>query len=271
MATSAAPIRLAGPADSELQATEFGAQLLSWRCRGRERLYLSPRADFSGAAIRGGVPVIFPQFAAHGPGPRHGFARTRHWRALPTDARIPRLAFALDDDAATRALWPHRFQAVLEAEAEPDRLHIGLNVRNRGDDACEFTVALHTYLRVDDLAGVRLEGLEDRPYLDSTAAGRACPGAATPLRLEGEIDRIYPGARAPLRLCDGAHVLRVEAQGFADAVVWNPGAALAAGLADLGQDEQRRFVCVEAARIVEPVRLAPGESWRGRQSLIVES
>ncbi|WP_363800651.1 D-hexose-6-phosphate mutarotase [Lysobacter firmicutimachus] len=270
MALPDAPLRLAGPADSEALATAFGAQLLSWRCRGRERLYLSPRADFSGTAIRGGVPVIFPQFAARGPGPRHGFARTRDWRVLPTDARIPRLAFALDDDDATRALWPHRFQAVLEAEAEPDRLHIGLSVRNRGDEAFEFTVALHTYLRVDDLAGARLHGLEDRPYLDSVAGGRACAAAGAPLRFDGELDRLYPQARAPLRLCDGAHVLRVEAHGFADAVVWNPGAALAAGLGDLGEGEQGRFVCVEAGCIAEPVRLAPGASWRGRQSLIVE-
>jgi len=270
MALPDAPLRLAGPADSQAQATAFGAQLLSWHCRGRERLYLSPRADFSGAAIRGGVPVIFPQFAARGSGPRHGFARTRRWRVLPGDPQAPRLAFAFEDDEATRALWPHRFHAELEIRAEPDRLHVGLGVRNRGEEACEFTVALHTYLCVDDLAGVRLEGLEDRPYLDSAAGGRACAAAGTPLRFDGELDRIYPDVRAPLRLCDGAHALRVEAQGFADAVVWNPGAALAAGLADLGEGEQRRFVCVEAGCIAEPVRLAPDESWHGRQTLIVE-
>ena len=59
-----------------------GAHVTSWRPMGEadDRLYLSARSEFSGAAaIRGGVPVIFPQFAAEGPLPKHGFARTTTW------------------------------------------------------------------------------------------------------------------------------------------------------------------------------------------------
>ena len=41
-----------------------GAHVLSWiPADGRERLFLGERAIYAeGAAIRGGVPVIFPQF-----------------------------------------------------------------------------------------------------------------------------------------------------------------------------------------------------------------
>ena len=59
-----------------------GAHVTSWRPMGDadDRLYLSARSELDGkAAIRGGVPVIFPQFAAEGPLPRHGFARTSLW------------------------------------------------------------------------------------------------------------------------------------------------------------------------------------------------
>ena len=47
-----------------------GAHVTSWRPAGtrEERLFLSERSEFrGGAAIRGGIPVIFPQFAAEGP------------------------------------------------------------------------------------------------------------------------------------------------------------------------------------------------------------
>ncbi|MBS1199048.1 MAG: D-hexose-6-phosphate mutarotase, partial [Proteobacteria bacterium] len=57
-----------------------GAQVLSWipAMGGGERLYLSERAVFqAGQPIRGGIPVIFPQFANFGSGQRHGFARLR--------------------------------------------------------------------------------------------------------------------------------------------------------------------------------------------------
>ncbi|MFX6031775.1 hypothetical protein ABTE99_19565, partial [Acinetobacter baumannii] len=61
-----------------------GAQVLSWvMADGVERLYLSPRSVFDGhTAIRGGVPVCFPQFNQRGPLAKHGFARNLPWRVV---------------------------------------------------------------------------------------------------------------------------------------------------------------------------------------------
>lgn len=61
---------------------------MSWIHRGKGRLFTSPRAVFrSGQAIRGGIPVIFPQFGACGPGLRHGFARLLEWAPVQATAR----------------------------------------------------------------------------------------------------------------------------------------------------------------------------------------
>ncbi|MEH6418238.1 D-hexose-6-phosphate mutarotase [Pseudomonas sp. CGJS7] len=258
--------------DGHLHAAPFGAHLLSWHCGGSERLYLSPRASFgAGKAIRGGVPVIFPQFSARGDGPRHGFARTLTWEALDTaDAASPRLSFRLTDREETRRHWPYRFEAELDLEPTAERLRIALSVRNTDPNPIEFTAALHTYLRVADIAGTLVHGLEDRPYVDSTRGDAHCPPSDAPVRFEGEVDRIYPDTRQPLRLTDGEQLLRLEAEGFADTVVWNPGAELAAGLADLGAGEHRHFVCVEAGNVLSPVRLEPGAAWTGAQILTVE-
>jgi glucose-6-phosphate 1-epimerase len=46
-------------------------------------------------------------------------------------------------------------------------------------------------------------------------------------------------------------------------VVWNPGAADTAALADMEDEEYQRFVCIEPAQLT-PVALAPGSEWIGR-------
>lgn len=258
--------------DGRIEASAFGAHALSWRCQGRERLYLSPRASFGeGKAIRGGVPVIFPQFGERGGGPRHGFARTSVWEPLASDPAHPtRLAFGLRDSDDSLRHWPHRFQAELSLQPDDNRLRIALQVRNVDSSAFEFSVALHTYLRVADIAGTLVHGLEDRPYFDSARDGKRVEPTDAPVRFDGEVDRIYSETHRALRVTDGEQLLRLETEGFADTVVWNPGAALAAELADLGAGEQRHFVCVEAANILSPIRLEPGALWTGAQTLIVE-
>src|SRR5205823_1519128 len=84
---------------------------------GTERLFLSTRSEFSsGRAIRGGVPVIFPQFASEGPLPKHGFARNLPWQFVsctPHGSDRAAATLRLDASAATKAIWPHAFQAEL--------------------------------------------------------------------------------------------------------------------------------------------------------------
>ena len=68
--------KLTLPCGDSLRVALHGAHVLSWVSQGRERLYLSPHSVMDAhAAIRGGVPVCFPQFNQRGPLPKHGFAR----------------------------------------------------------------------------------------------------------------------------------------------------------------------------------------------------
>lgn len=268
-------LRLHGPGGAYADVSEYGAHVVSWRdAGGRERLFLSPDANFgAGQAIRGGVPVIFPQFAGRGALAKHGFARNRPWRtglAERFDDGSAGLRFTLEPDAGTRAAWPHEFEATLDLRLAAHALEIGLAVHNRGATAFAFTAALHSYLAVADIAQATLSGLQDRPYEDS--AGGAWRVQAEPaLRFEGELDRIYPDVRGPLQLACAQDSLRIEAEGFPDVVVWNPGAELAAALSDLRAGRHRHFVCVEAAAVLSPVVLAPGGSWSGRQRLLVSA
>ena len=120
-------LRLNGPRGASAIISKLGAQVLSWvPPDGKERLFLSDKAVFDGSvAMRGGVPVCFPQFAELGELPKHGLVRTREWsvasRRCGDDYALATLEIA--DDAETRALWPHAFKAEMTVMLEVDRVY----------------------------------------------------------------------------------------------------------------------------------------------------
>ena len=95
------------------------------------------------------------------------------------------------------------------------------------------------------------------------------PAEAAALHSPINIDRVYVEAPARLHLDDGHEHLAISQSGFGDTVVWNPGGALCARLADLPPDGYRSMLCVEAALIDRPITLAPGQQWQGWQELRV--
>ena len=248
-----------------------GAQVVSWQpAGGDEQLFLSGRSRFGpGASVRGGMPVIFPQFNERGPLPRHGFVRSRPWEPARSEvgADDALAVLQLTDDAQTRALWSHSFALELTVCVRGDRLDVELAVSNTGDSAFDFMAALHTYLRVAEVEAARLTGLHGCRYEDFTS-GTTHLDEADAVRVDREIDRIYTGAGGPLALAEAQRQLRIEAANFPEVVVWNPWQEKAAAMADLQAADFRRFLCVEAALIGEPVRLAAAEQWWGRQTLI---
>lgn len=251
-----------------------GAHLASWKPAGNRdsALFLSADSAYApGFAIRGGVPLIFPQFASEGALPKHGFARTAPWslqdtRQLDEGGASARLRW--QDDETTRALWPHAFAAGLEVRIGGAQLQLQLDIRNTGTSEFQFTAALHTYLRIDALAAARVHGLQGLRYRDTAAGGTPGIEAASALAIVGETDRLYFDTPATLRVEDTGRRIELHQQGFCDTVIWNPGAERAAGLSDLEPDGWQRMLCVEAAVVGRPVRLAPGASWRGGQALV---
>ena len=249
-----------------------GAHVLGWTpADGVERLYLSPDAVFDGqAAIRGGVPVCWPQFNQRGPLAKHGFARNMAWRVEPFDPAAPsEVRLVLTDSEATRALWPHGFRATLIVTLTPQGLRTALDVVNTGAAPWSFTAALHTYLRVDEIADARLEGLQGAARWDAVRDLRH-PETAEALRFGEEFDSVYAAPAAPLRLVQPRGTVEIaQSASCTETVVWNPGPVLAAKLSDLPDDGWRHMLCVEAARIDEAVLLQPGAAWQGWQQLSV--
>lgn len=249
-----------------------GAQVLSWIPAGSdERLYLSELACLDGSkAIRGGIPVCFPQFSGLGKLPKHGLVRQATW-----DAREQRngmdhalVTLGLGDDAHTHALWPGMFDAELTVVVEQRRLDVEFSVRNTGHAPFAFTAALHTYLRVREVENAALEGLYGFEYRDAADGDRIKRETGEAVRVEGEVNRVYHGVTRPLLLRDNGRSLGIRAEGFPDVVVWNPWEAHCATLADMPALGFRHMLCVEAAAARQRIALDAGDEWTGRQTLI---
>ncbi len=266
-----AALRLNGPRGASAVVSKLGAQVLSWVTPdGRERLFLSDKAVFDGSvAIRGGIPVCWPQFASLGELPKHGFVRTLPWQvsAQRGGDDYALLTLELADDATTRALWPHAFRLELTVMLETDRLDLELSVNNTGDSAFAFTGALHSYLRVVQVEDVTLEGLYGHDYRDAAKGNVVVRDTGTHIAVEGEMDRVYRRVKRPQLLQAGNLSLAIQGQGFPDVVVWNPWVDKCATLADMPADGWRHMLCVEAVA-EQPVVVAAGDEWYGRQTLV---
>jgi glucose-6-phosphate 1-epimerase len=252
---------------------DHGAQVLSWSpAQGGPGLYLSDRSLYGGKeAIRGGVPIIFPQFAERGPGQHHGFARRSNWQlAFEGEENGQTVArYRLGDRYAADEDWPHPFDLEFETAFSGQELHMRLTVHNPSDHAWEFGAALHTYLHVGDVDRIAICGLQGHRYIDKVQAGAAATQDVESLSIRGEVDRIYLDVQEPVVVFDGERRITVRKDGFRDVVIWNPGPA--EPKADMAPGDFRSFVCVEAGAIGETVVLPPQGRWSGRQSLVIEA
>lgn len=248
----------------------YAGQVLSFQPAGvaDDLLFVSERAYYAeGKAIKGGVPICWPWFGADPEGlgrPAHGVVRNRHWTvqdtsALPGGETLVTLGFAAGDDV--RLWWPHAFSLRLMIKVGKV-LELRLVTENQAEQPWPLTQAFHTYFKVGDIRRVKVLGLEGRDYLDKAKSGggerKTQTGAVC---IDGEVDRIYVDTAGDLLIDDaaGQRRIRIQSSGSQSAVVWNPGAAIAASMADLQDDDYERFLCVETTNAAsDAVILVPG-------------
>jgi glucose-6-phosphate 1-epimerase len=258
------------PNGDSVFVAQQGAHVLSWQAQGKERLFLSPLSVCDGVtAIRGGVPVCFPQFNQRGNLPKHGFARNMPWRLVQERSQGPQKVFELSSNDVTLALWPHAFKTFLTVNLAPSSLQMTLTVENHGQQSLSFTGALHTYFAVDAISQVSLQGQTEQPEWDAVKDTRQkCSGQ---LRFDAEFDRVYDvqsETQPHWTLQDGSATLQIsQSASWGQSVVWNPGADKCVQLKDMPATGYQRMLCVEAARVTSSIEVLPNQSWVGWQLL----
>lgn len=244
-----------------------GAHITSWIPAGcDEVIFLSEKSHWQdGRAIRGGVPICFPWFRAKSDdpaAPAHGFVRTKMWQldsiTAGEEGSVTVQCSTTSDDG-TRRWWPHEFR-LLHRITIGKQLRMELVVTNTGSSPFRFEEALHTYFRVAQVQEIHVRGLDGVSYLDNTDANREKVQSGD-LVLTGTTDNAYIATRSAADVVDRVlrRTLQTKKENSSTTIVWNPWERGAASLADLGDDEWRQMICVEASNILgSAVLLEPG-------------
>ncbi len=120
-------------------------------------MFYSDKAIFEqGKAIRGGIPLVWPQFGP-GPLPQHGFARVKTWRVSKknTSGDVS-VDLQLSDDEDTLKVWPHKFTLTLTVRLSEQSIYQELTVKNQDNQTFEFKTLFHTYFKVDDIKTTKM-------------------------------------------------------------------------------------------------------------------
>jgi len=265
-------ITLSHPKGSRLEVYLYGAHITSFKTsKGEELLFMSSKAIFKETkAIRGGIPVIFPQF---GPGelPQHGFARVSHWLITETKVNSDSVSvtLTLNDSEETRKLWPNAFSleytVILQ---DDDKLSMQLKITNKNPTkSFSFTNALHTYFKVQDIHKVTVLGLAGLMYIDKTQKGEKFQENNEEISIVGETDRVYLSTPDVVKIGQGSGTILLQKEGFPDCVIWNPWIQKAKEMVDFGDEDWREMICAEVGQIGTPSNVSAGSSWIGKQIL----
>ncbi|SHF06883.1 glucose-6-phosphate 1-epimerase [Microbulbifer donghaiensis] len=239
-----------------------GAQLLEFQATDREPLlWLSPKAQFEpGKAVRGGIPLCLPWFGINRVDPakpKHGLVRTQTWElaaAKELAGGDVELVFTFRHNGDELFAAPFFCEFTMRLGRE---LRLLLRLENLAEAAVEYSWAWHTYFPVESVREIEVHGLEHAEYLDNTRelARFRQEGSLT---FPGEVDRVFENAPAHQKILT-RNPITTHSDNCHSVITWNPGAELAATLADVGE-HCGEFVCVEHGNaFADSWQLAAGE------------
>jgi len=229
-----------------------GAHLIDWQPAGEQPvLWLSKTSAFKeGVAIRGGIPICWPWFGKVA-SPNHGFARILPWQLSEhhEDDQQVTLTLTLRDSAETEKYWPHTFALSVKYVLGKT---CSVTLEAKGD--FKNTAALHSYFNIGDITQTTLSGLGNS-YLDKVNGGVTAQQHGDVAFKGEEVDRVYTHPDAISQIHDPLHhrVIEIHHHNHSDVVAWNPGAKAAKNIGDMPDDGYQTFVCVETARVNEPL------------------
>lgn len=258
-----------------IKYTLQGAHLFHWQPINSNApiLFCSNKALFQpGKAIRGGVPICWPWFGPKHGFAQHGFVRTSDWTLVLDETKEDkhRILLSLNDSDATFSIFPFKFHLLLEIVESIDQLIISLTTTNKGNQPFQITSALHTYFNIGDISEILIDGLQNYEYYDKIDNLNK-KEESRHLKIQSETDRIY-NTSATTTIIDPIlnRTIKIE-HDASSIVIWNPWQEKSKVIADLEDDDYKKFICIESAFAPEQKSIQPQQSLTLKQSITVQT
>jgi glucose-6-phosphate 1-epimerase len=242
-----------------------GAHITGFQKNGEPPLlFMSDESLFApDQAIRGGVPICFPWFGSREGLPAHGFARVTALDLVKTVVS-PDGSVRVDLRLPQNAGGTNAFRGTVDFTVTVgNTLAMELQVTNPSSEPLSFEECLHAYFSVGDINDVSITGLKNAHYLDKTDGNARKLETGDAIKIISETDRVYLDSTSAVEIHDAKlrRIIRVEKASSSSTVVWNPWIAKSKAMADFGDEEFRRMVCVEAGNVGQnQIILAPGKT-----------
>lgn len=266
---------------ASIQIHPLGATLISYKTNGSDVLFCSKQALMDGSKpIRGGVPLVFPNFGPpkQGDMPQHGYARRNVWTCVKeydTEAAAGAVweldPSAVKDGLGSQTVSPCTLRYTVEFSAK--QITTTITVCNT-TAAVPFQTLLHTYYTVEnalDATQCFVKGLQGYAVTDKVSPSIVGPIGEAIVAIKAETDCIYspPAGTKDVEVTIGTgkgRTVSMVAKGVVNGesvpvscVVWNPYIEKAAALGDFGNEEYKTMICVEPGILGDDAVVAAGK------------
>lgn len=241
----------------------FGAHVLSFYPHqdGRERLWVSPHADLTGAKpIRGGIPLCWPWFGPDNPFndetlPSHGFLRTQMWHVESEHETDDATVVTLKPSSTKLSVFSFELDVSLTIRVG-NTLSVALNTENNDKQAVKINAALHSYFSIEKVALAEIVGI-DGQYKDKLD-NWAVKDTPAPYQISSETDRVHLCTNNETSIKTQNYTTTMCHSGHDSLVVWNPWTG-AASMHDMDAFGYKNMLCIETA-LTQWLVLKSGES-----------
>ena len=228
---------------AECKISLWGGHIISYRPKTEEHdiFWLGDLNKFDNiSAIRGGIPVCWPRFAAEKLNdhfPRHGFARISNWklkRIDVTDNKIEVDLSLIPDEKYNLNILTNLFIKIT------DRLECSLETINNSNENFVFSEALHAYFNV---------GSRDETIIRGGSGYRYKNGKIytldNDLQINNEFDAAFINHTGSIEIEDKIYnrIIHMDKVGSNNTIIWNPDK----DLAEMNPGQYKNFICVEPA------------------------